>query len=143
MCSSSGDVGLDGLSDGELLEHVRELVVQQNRVAARLARAVRAAESRQAAEHDGLTSMKSWLRTHSRLSGAAINGLLRRGRAVEQLPAVQASFVAGHVTGDQVDVLAEIVAPGNLDRAVAQDLDLPVIEQALLTVAVGQPYRTL
>src|SRR4051794_25160822 len=118
MCSTTADDGLDVLSDGELLEHVKSLVAAQNRVAARLARAVRAAECRQSAEHDGLKSMKSWLCTHTRLSGAAITGIVRQGRAVEQLPAVEAAFGAGEVTGDQVEVIAEIVKPDNLDRAV-------------------------
>src|SRR5919107_4834429 len=125
MCSTPSD-DLDGLSDGELLEHVRELVAEQNRVAARLARAVRAAECRQSAEQDGLKSMTSWLRTHTRLSGAAITGLVRQGRAVERLPAVEAGFAAGALTADQVEVLAEIARPANLDRAAAQHVDLSV-----------------
>src|SRR5215211_1665559 len=97
MCSTTAD-DLDGLSDGELLEHVRGLVAEQNRVAARLARAVRAAECRQAAEHDGLKTMTSWLRTHCRLSGAAITGRLKEGRAAALLPAVEVSFLAGELT---------------------------------------------
>ena len=54
MCSSTATVDLAGLTDGELLDHLRALVAEQNRVAARLTSAVRAAEVRQAAEHDGL-----------------------------------------------------------------------------------------
>src|SRR3712207_9297736 len=86
MCSTAAD-DLDGLSDGELLEHVRSLVAEQNRIAARLARAVRTAECRQAAEHDGLKTMRSWLRTHCQLSGAAVTGLVKEGRAAAGLAA--------------------------------------------------------
>jgi hypothetical protein len=143
VCSTAADEGLDDLSDGELLEHVQGLVAEQNRVAARLARAVRAEECRQSAEHDGLKTMKAWLRTHTRLSGAAISCIVRQGRVVDRLPAVAAAFAAGQVTGDQVEVIAEIVTPGNLDRAIAQDIDLEVVEEALLTVAVCEPYRRL
>src|SRR5215211_8375533 len=107
MCSTACD-DLDGLSDGELLEHVRGLVAEQNRVAARLARAVRAAECRHSAEYDGLKTMTSWLRTHCRMSGAAITGLVKEGRAVEHLPAVEAAFLAGKLTPDQVDAIAVI-----------------------------------
>jgi hypothetical protein len=142
MCSTALD-DLDGLSDGELLEYVSALVAEQNRATARLARAVRAAENRQAAEHDGLKSMKSWLRTHGRLSGAAISGLVREGRAVEQLPAVEAAFLAGQVTADQVDAIAEIVTPANLDRAAAAGVDLGAVEQTLLEVATSQAHTKL
>src|ERR687890_2398016 len=127
MCSTPSD-DLDGLSDGELLEHVRGLVAEQNRVAARLARAVRAAECRQSAEHDGLKTMKAWLRTHCRLSGAAITGLIKEGRALEHLPTVAAGFLAGELSPDQVDAIAVIASPENLDRAVAQQVDLTVVE---------------
>src|SRR3954451_19100201 len=127
MCSTTADDGLDGLSDGELLEHVRELVAAQNRVAARLARAVRAAECHQSAEHDGLKTMKSWLRTHTRLSGAAVTGLVTQGRAALLLPAVERAFTAGEITADQVDTIAVISTPENLDRAAAQGIDLDVI----------------
>ncbi len=90
MCSSPAD-DPDGLSDGALLEHVRGLVAEQNRVAARLARAVRAAQCQHSAEHDGLKSMTAWLRTHCRLSGAAVTGLIKEGRAAERLPTVEAA----------------------------------------------------
>jgi hypothetical protein len=55
----------------QLLDRIRDLVLAQNRLAAELTRAVRRAELTQAAEHDGLKSMQSWLRGHVRLSPAA------------------------------------------------------------------------
>ncbi len=41
MRSTANGEDLDGLADGELLAHVEELVAEQNRLAARLAAAVR------------------------------------------------------------------------------------------------------
>jgi hypothetical protein len=59
------------------------------------------------------------------------------------LPAVQAAFLAGAVTADQVDTIAQITTAENADRAVAQGVDLAVIEQALLEVATTAPYTRL
>src|SRR3712207_5805407 len=118
MCSTAAE-DLDGLSDGELLDHVRGLVAEQNRLAARLAAAVRRAENRQASEHDGLRTMASWLRSHCRLSGGAISQLRRQGRALDSLPAVAAAYLAGTVNADQVDVIATIATPDNERRAEA------------------------
>jgi hypothetical protein len=141
MCSTAAD--LQSLPDGALLEHVQDLVAEQNRIAARLTRAVRIAENRQAAEHDGLKTMASWLRTHTRLSGASITPLLRQARAMTHLPGVEDAFLAGRITADQVDVLAEIVKPDNLDKALAQEVDLAPIEQTLLGVALTRPHVDL
>src|SRR5215213_4930208 len=114
MCSTTSRPAA-AVDDGARLDRVRRLVAEQNRIAAQLAAAVRYAEIHQSAEHDGLKSMKSWLRTHTRLSGAAVTGIVRQGRAMTHLPAVEAAFLAGEVTPDQVDVLAEIVKPDNFD----------------------------
>src|SRR5688572_15343554 len=112
MCSVAADdalalieAGLEALADagpesadGARLEKVRRLVAGTNRMTAMLAGAVRDAETHQSSEHDGLKSMKSWLRTHTRLSGAAITGLIREGRAASLLSTVEAAFLAGTLT---------------------------------------------
>src|SRR5918993_3932689 len=115
MCSTADD-SAPAVDDGARLERVRRLVAERNRIDAELAAAVRDAECHQSAEHDGLKSMKSWLRTHTRLSGAAVTGLIKQGRATALLPAVEAAFLAGEITADQVDTIAVIAAPQNLDR---------------------------
>ena len=130
-------------ADQARLERVRRLVAGSNRMTAFLAGAVRDAETHQSAEADGLKSMKSWLRTHARLSGAAINGLVREGRATAVLPAVEAAFSAGGLTADQVDTIAVIATPENLDKAAAQGVDLAVVEQTLVDVATTEPYTKL
>jgi hypothetical protein len=144
------EAGLDALatagpevSDPERMEKVRRLVTAGNRITAQLAGAVRDAETHQSAEHDGLKTMKSWLRTHTRLSGAAITGLVKQGRAASVLPAVEGAFTAGEITADQVDTIAIIATPENLDRAATQGIDLDVIADALVTIATTQPFAKL
>ena len=156
MCSTADEAlalieaGLDALAaagpepaDRERLEKVRRLVAGSNRMTALLAMAVREAETHRSAEADGLTSIKSWLRTHARLSGAAVNGLVREGRAIAVLPAVEAAFAAGVLTADQVDAIAVIATPENLDKAAAQGVELAVVERALVDVATTEPYTKL
>jgi hypothetical protein len=131
------------LSDDDLLDRTRGLVRARNLLDAELARTVRRAELAQASEHDGLKTMRSWLRTHARLSGSAITHLVKAGRAQESLPAVAAACAAGEITADQVDVLAEITTPAALDKAATAGIDLAAIEAALVAVAVNAPHRDL
>lgn len=131
------------LSDGDLLDRTRALARARNMLDAELARTVRRAEFAQAAEYDGLKSMRSWLRTHCRQSGSAITGLVKAGRVQEHLPAVAAACAAGQITADQVEVLAEICTPKALDQAAAAGVDLAAIEAALVAVAVEGPHRDL
>ena len=72
----------------QLLERTAELLRARNRVEAELTRTVREAEVMQAAEHDGLKTMGSWLCGHGHLSRKAAGRLLGNGRAMESLPAV-------------------------------------------------------
>ena len=51
-------------SDADLLDRTRALTRARNMIDAELARTVRRAECAQASEHDGLKSMRPWLRTH-------------------------------------------------------------------------------
>ena len=143
MCSTASAEDLDGLSDGQLLDRTAALIAQRNRIDAELARTVRAAENRQAAEHDGLKTMGSWLRSHGRLSGGAVTQLRRQGRALDRLPGLAAAYTAGTVNADQVDVIAVIATTENLDRAAAQGIELADIVSAALAVATTRPYRDL
>jgi hypothetical protein len=82
----------------QLLDRLGPLLVLQNRIAAEIARTVRECELTGAAEHDGLTSMASWLRGHAHLSPAEAGRVVRSGRALEHLPAVAAAFAEGGIT---------------------------------------------
>lgn len=92
-----------------LLDRLRPLLVAQNRLAAEIARTVRACEITGAPEHDGLTSMPSWLRGHGRLSPAEASRVVRAGRALEHLPALAEAHGAGLVSAERVVVAARAV----------------------------------
>ncbi|MFC4694209.1 HNH endonuclease signature motif containing protein [Geodermatophilus arenarius] len=136
MCS--GEPG-----SGDVLDDVAALVAERNRIDARLARAVRAAELSQAPERDGLTSMASWLRGHCRLSGAAAARLVRTGRALEHLPALAEAHDAGLATSEQMAKAAEAVTPERLASAVEQGVDLAVVDAVLTGVAIEQSHADL
>jgi hypothetical protein len=134
---------LDGLSDGPLLDHVRDLVAAQNRLAAALTAATRRADARGACEYDGARTMRSWLRGHLRMADHSAGRLVGHGRVLEHLPLTAGLFADGDLDDDHVQVLAEIVEPKNLDRAAAQGIDLGSLEEALLLVAVHGTHRDL
>jgi uncharacterized protein DUF222/HNH endonuclease len=134
---------LHALGDGQLLERTGALVRARNRLDAELARTVRVADVGQAAEHDGLKTMRSWLRGHARLSPVAAGQLVRNGRALEHLPAVAAAFAAGAVTADQVALLAPITGAEHRSAATAQGVDLAGVDAVLTEVAATRPHPVL
>src|SRR3954471_1761695 len=125
---------LHGLTAAELLDQTALLIAVQNRVAAALARTVRAGELAQAPERDGLKSMASWLKGHGRLSGRAAKAVVRTGRVLEQLRAVAAGCAAGVVSAEQVAVIAPVVTPEALDRAAAQGVEIAEVDTVLAQV---------
>ena len=131
------------MGDAELLDRTRELIRARNRLDAELARTVRRADVTSAPERDGLTSMKTWLRSHGRLSGRAVAQLVGAGRALEFLPALERAFAAGEVTAEQVTVIAPITAPQRLEQAAEQQVDVAQIEATLVGVAAERPHRNL
>ena len=134
---------LDGLPDGPLLDHVRELVTAVNRIGAELTRAARRVDVRGAAEHDGARTAASWLRGHARVSAACAGRIVGQGRVLERLPLTAGAFADGDLGADQVEVIATIATPGNLGRAAEQDIDLAEVEAALVTVATHGTHRDL
>jgi hypothetical protein len=129
------------LSSGvQLLRDTAELVRARNRLDAELTRRVRRADLVQAPEHDGLTSMASWLRGHARLSPREAQRLVRNGRALEQLPAVAAGFAAGTVTAEQVAVVAPVTAVEVQAEAVGQGVDLAAVDDVLAEVAASRQF---
>ena len=137
------DADLHALDAPALLERTAELVAARNRIDAELARTARRAELAQAPEHDGLTSMASWLRGHTRLSARASGLLVRNGRALERLPQVAAGCAAGTITADQLAVIAPITSPANLAAAADQDVDPAAVDGILAGVAVSQRHDRL
>jgi len=92
----------------QVLARTARLLRAQNRLDAQVARSVREGELTQAAEHDGLKTMQSWLRGHARLSPAAAQRLVRAGRALEHLPAVAVAFADGRITAAQVTTITPV-----------------------------------
>ncbi|MGY1651666.1 DUF222 domain-containing protein [Geodermatophilus sp. SYSU D01119] len=136
MCSS-------GIGGGDVLDDVAALVAERNRIDARLARAVRAAELSSAPERDGLKSVASWLRGHCRLSGREASRPARNARALEHLPTLAEAHDAGLVTAAQVAVAAEVTTPVRLAAAAAQGVDLGEIDAVLTDVAIEQDHDAL
>jgi hypothetical protein len=128
------------LSAPQQLERTAALVTAANRVAAELTRTVRVADLAQAPEHDGLTSMRSWLRGHARLSAGEARRLVRNGRALEHLDAVAAAFGAGTVTAEQVALVVPVAAVEVQAEAVGQGVDLVAVDEVLADVAATRPY---
>ena len=134
---------LHSSSDGQVLDRTALLVQVVNRASAELARTVRHGELTQAAERDGLTSMRSWLIGHARLAPADASRIVRSGRALEHFPALAAGFADGAVTAAQVDVVATAVGASERARAAEQGVDLAPFDEAWAEVAVQSPHRSL
>src|SRR5690349_4265092 len=142
MDSQTDDV-LHARSGPALLDRARELVAERNRIDAELARTVRVADCQQAFAGDGMKTAQSWLRGHCRLSKAAASQVVRNGRALEQLPAVEAAHAAGELTAEQVSVIAEILAPRPVALAAAQGVDLAETAAILTGLAAAAPHEDL
>ena len=134
---------LHGLGEGAVLDRVALLVAVQNRVAAELTRTVRHADVTQAAERDGLKSMRSWLIGHARLAPAEASRIVRSGKALEHFPALAAGHAEGAVTADQVDVVARVVGHAEVSAAAEQGIDLAPFDQAWTAVACEAPHQSL
>src|SRR3954452_17509929 len=144
------DAALDAMAaedpavdDATRLNRVRRLSAARNRLDAQLTGAVRDAENHQSSEHDGLKSMRSWLRTHTRLPDPAARRLIDTGRALSALPAAEAAFVSGLIGADQVATIAPISTPERLERAAAAGVDVAAVEAELIAVAARLPHQRL
>jgi hypothetical protein len=126
-----------------LLDRTRMLLTIRNRVEAELARTVREAEVMQAAEHDGLKTMGSWLQGHGHLSATAASRLVATGRALAKLPAVATAFAEGAITAEGVTAIAPVTTPDRLASADAQDIDLAAVDTLLAEVALARPHAEL
>jgi hypothetical protein len=131
------------LPAGVKLERIALLVAVQNQIAAEVTRSVRDAEATQAAEHDGLKSMRSWLIGHARLAPAEAMRMVRSGRVLEHFPALAAGFAEGSVTAAQVNVVAEKVGPTERAAAAEQGIDLAAFDEAWAAVAAEAPHQVL
>jgi hypothetical protein len=133
----------DMVTADQALDRTALLVAVRNATDAELTRTVRRAENMQAPERDGLTSMRSWLRGHLRLSAREAARIVGNGRALEQMPAVAAAFAAGSVTAEQVAVIGPVAAVDVQAEAVGQGVDLAAVDAMLAEVATMQVHAAL
>ena len=134
---------LDGMPAPRLLDRSRELAGAINRLQAEFTRTVRRCQTTQAAEHDGLASMRSWLRTHLRLSAREAQRLVANGRTLEQLPVLAAAHAAGAVTVEQVATITPVAAADHQAKAAEQGVDLAAVDATLTEVAATQTHAAL
>jgi len=134
---------LHRLPAADVLELLAGLVVERNRLDAQIASLTRHAELTQAAGHDGLASMRSWLIGHQRLSAAEASRIVRAARLLAHVPHLAAAFAEGAVTAAQVDVVAGAMGEPDRARAEEQGIDLGAFERAFTAVAVSSPHRSL
>jgi hypothetical protein len=134
---------LHALTSGQTLERTASLVQLANRVAAELTRTVRHGELTQAAEHDGLRTMRSWLIGHARLAPTDASAIVRSGRALEHLPALAAGFADGEVTAAQVDLVAAKLSPAKVARVEAQGIDLGAFDRDWAMIAAESSHDVL
>ena len=134
---------LHTLTGPQLRYRTRDLVAERNRIDAELARTVRVADSKQAFAGDGQATAQSWLRGHCRLSRSAASQVVRNGRALEQLPAVEEWSAAGQLTADQIDLIGRITGPKYAPRIEAQGGSVADIGQILGSFAADRPHEEL
>src|SRR3954467_11597930 len=134
---------LQPLSAGQVLDRTAFLVALVNRASAELSRTVRHAENSQAAEHDGLKSMRSWLVGHARLAPAEASRVVRAGQVLEHFPVLAAGFAAGEITAAQIEVVAKVVGPGEVARAAEQGVDLGAFDRDWAVIAAGARHDVL
>jgi hypothetical protein len=146
VCSNNRSVDaeeLHALSGPELLDRTRDLVEVINRAQAELARTVRVADSKQAFAGDGQATAASWLRGHCRLSRSAASQVVRNGRALEQLPAVEEQHAAGALTADQVDLIAKTTSSRYAGLIAAQGGSVAGVGEVLARFAADRPHEEL
>jgi hypothetical protein len=127
----------------QILDRTAQLIRARNRIDAELARTVRVGDLTQAAEHDGLKTMRSWLRGHPRLSPAVAGQIVRTGRVLEHLPAVAAAFADGAVTAEQVAVIAPVATEDRRRAAADQGVDLGEVDAVLAETAATRQHVQL
>jgi Domain of unknown function (DUF222) len=127
----------------QILDRTAQLIRARNRIDAELARTVRVGDLTQAPEHDGLKTMRSWLRGHGRLSPAAACQIVRAGRALEHLPAVAAAFADGVITAEQIAVVAPVAAEDQRRAAADQQVDLGEVDAVLAETAATREHVQL
>lgn len=86
-------------------DDLAELFGPFDRLRAVLVRAVGEFDAHQSWQLDGATSMASWLRQHTRQTGATASGFVHQARRLRSLPVTEAAALDGTLSADQVKVM--------------------------------------
>lgn len=117
-----GDVDLDALGDGQLLQLVESLAPVLDRLTITVALALGRAEARDATvDADGLLA-DAWLRMVTRQTGADRRTLLRAGQVLPTLPNLCQAAEAGEISWSEVRAIC--LAAGRLSADDRRQLDL-------------------
>src|SRR4051794_25669633 len=90
-----------------------------------------------------MKTAQSWLRGHCRLAKSAASQVVRNGRALQQLPAVDQAHAAGQLTADQVDMIAQITNPKYAHLIAGHGGTLAGVAAVLAGFAVERPHEDL
>lgn len=136
-------IDLEELSEDALLELAGELVTANNRMAAALTSAVRAAGRREAYRRDGALSMKAWLRGSCRMAPDQATATVSTGRRLEQLPETAAAFAVGAISAAHARVITKAMSPGRIAKAADAGIDLAETDKILAALArATAPHET-
>lgn len=110
------EAAIDGLGDADPAsladsDAIQALHRQLARLEALTARAVAAFDASQSWEADGARSAAMWLAVRCRLPQAACRRRVQSGRAMRSMPIVEAAWLAGDISGAQVEVLTAARTP--------------------------------
>lgn len=105
-----------GPADDELFDLVGQLHGMMCAAQGRVLAAVAELDRRAAYHVDGCHSMASWLQLRLGLSARTAHEWVRVARQLASMPTVASTFVAGHLSFDQLQAVTSLVAEAGLDE---------------------------
>ncbi len=111
MSSDLLDVDLDGLTDGEIVEHLLVLHGLKARLEGALVAATGVFDRRMLFSADAARSTAGWLTARVDQTRGRCGADVRLARTLREMPVVEAAFRAGRLGRAKVDLLAETRTP--------------------------------
>ena len=105
-------------------DEIRTAYAIRDRFDARLAVAVGEFAAAGSFDLDGDLTMQAWLRHHSRLAPAASMRETNRGSKLRSLPVLAQSFLDGHLSGGQVDIIVGTLPRRHVARFAEHEAEL-------------------
>jgi hypothetical protein len=111
MDSTRFDADLQGLTDGEMVEHLLELHALKARLEGALVAATGAFDRRMLHAADAARTTAGWLAARVDQTRGRCGADVTLARALRSMPVVEAAFRAGRLGRAKVDLLAEVRTP--------------------------------